>query len=94
MYIFFDSISICVFLDAHIAFVDVKDVYSLFSPCMSGSLRPPQQQSERGLMSVYLFSLSLYSLFLSREREREICGGWVGTGGKYKKKKPKENGFI
>ncbi len=81
MYIFFD---ICVFVDGYVA-LNVMGVYCLFSPCMPGSLRPPQQQSERGLMSVYLFSPSLYSLFLSRERE--ICGGWVGTGGKYRKKK-------
>lgn len=81
---FFDAISICVCLDARIAFVNVMDVYSVSSPCTSGSFLPPRQQSEQGLVSVYLFSLSLYSLFLSR---REICGGWVGTGGKYKKEK-------
>lgn len=60
------------------------DVYSLFPPCMSGSLLPPQQQSERGLMSVYLSSLSLYSLFLSRESDLWGLGGYRGKvqGGK------------
>lgn len=70
---------LCVLSDARIIFVKV-----------TGSLLPPQQQSEQGTR----VCLSLLSVIVeqSRERERFVGVGWV-QGGK-PRKKHKENGFT
>lgn len=70
------------FLDA---FVNVMHVDSVFSPCMSGSLLAPQQQSERGIH----VCLSLLSVIVEPISDREILWGLGGYRGENK-----ENGFI
>ena len=74
------------FLEAHIAFVNVMDVYVVLSPCISRSLLPPQQPAERGLVSVNLLSLSLFSLFLRRQGDLRGLVWYRGNN--------KENNFI